>query len=176
MKRVLVASIIIFLAGFISAHATTNTFRVVVSGVIKGTDGSSIKVTSEGLLTTSANELAVVVDTDNNYWELDEVNPGSSNSVVRMITGVNSMSLQSKGTFISDLHVGRGATFGSGIPPIGGDIFASGKFLRNGAKPSFRANLVGVWKDPTYSPKSAAAYSIKGAIKSTEAITTPPNY
>ena len=85
MKRVLATSIVVFLAGFISAHATTNTFKVVVSGVIKGTDGSSIKVTSDALLTTSANELAVVFDTDNNYWELDEVNPGSSNSVVHSL-------------------------------------------------------------------------------------------
>ena len=176
MKRVLAASVVVVLAGLISAHATTNTFEVVVTGVIKGTDGSSVKVTNAGLLTNSTDKLAVVFDIGNNYWELDEVNPGSSNSVVRFITGVDSMAQDSKGAFLCDLYADRGATFTGGIPPIGGDIFASGKVATTGKKPSFSAKLVGVWKDPTYQPTNAIAYEIKGAIKSSGTITTPPNY
>jgi hypothetical protein len=148
----------------------------VVSGVINGTDGSSVKVTNEGLLTVSSNELAVVFDTDNNVWQLDEVNPGSSNAVVKFITGVSSMALQSKGTFLCDLHAGQRATFTNGIPPIGGDMYSSGKSSTTGKKPSFSAKLVGVWKDPTYLPTNATAYVIKGAIKSLGTITTPTNY
>jgi hypothetical protein len=176
MKRVLAVSIVVFLAGLISAHATTNTFEVDVSGVIKGSDGSSVKVENSELLTNSADELAVVFDTVRNYWELDEVNPASSNSIVRFITGVDSMAQGSKGAFLCDLYTGDGTTFSGGVPPIGGDIFVSGKLSTTGKKPSFSAKLDGVWKDPTYRPTNSIAYEVKGAIKSSGTLTTPPNY
>jgi len=170
------------LLGVVSGMAQTNSFAVSVKGTITQRNGTKIQVGDvpgekpkcSELVSTCTNVLVLTVDENNNFVELDEVQPGTSNLIVKTIWISNRQAVTAAGKFNAGMVSESTVTLPNEIPSFNGDVQADGKISTSG-KTSFSGKLLGVWNDNAANSSNPAAV-FTGTIKSTGTITTPSNY
>jgi hypothetical protein len=184
MKKqwLIVAMAVLF--GSVVVDAQISAFVVSIKGTITQEDGATIQVKDvakdvSALLPTNTNILVLFFSQNDNKLEVDEVDPATTNIVRGIFANTFTASLDS-GKFDANLIAHGGGpqnsvtNFPSPIPAFNGVIMADGKVVF-GTKASIKAKLVGVWKDPSFSPVStnAPAAVFKGTLISTRTNDVP---
>jgi hypothetical protein len=182
MKKlgVLVAAFMVI--GVASAWAQTNAFVIDLKGTITQKDGTKIQLKDvakgvTGLVSTDSNVLVLITSKDDTAFEIDEVNPVTSNTV-HAIMGTFVAALLDSGQFNGDLeadgtgHGGSVTSFPAAIPDFSGDVQATGRFTGT-TKPGVTATLQGVWNDQKSGATNQPPSIFKGTLRSTGTITVP---
>jgi hypothetical protein len=184
MKKISIAVAVVLLAGAANTRAQTNAFVVSVKGTVTQTDGTKVVVKDlskgvSGLVSSTNNDLVVIVSRNDNMIEIDEVNPLTTN-IVHNVAASARMAILDSGAFSADLgSIGLGVngavtSFPTNVPHFAGDLQASGK-LSTGTKPGTSATLSGSWNDPVNGDTNQAAALFKGTIKSIATNPVPAN-
>ena len=184
MKKISIAVAVVLFAGAVSSWAQTNAFVVSIKGTITQKDGTKVQIKDAkkgvgGLVSPTNLVLVAIVSQTDSAFEIDEVNPLTTNIVHGVAASVRLAVLDS-GVFSTDLGAigdgrnGSATNFSAGVPSFGGDLLASGK-LSSGAKASASATLSGVWNDHVNGDTSQPASIFKGTIKSLGTNPVPAN-
>jgi hypothetical protein len=182
MKKLGVLAAALMVIGVASARAQTNAFVIDVKGTITQKDGTKIQLKDvakgvTGLVSTDSDVLVLIVSKDKNAFEVDEVDPATSNTVNAIMASFVAAFLDS-GQFNGDLEAdgtGHGSsvtTFPAAIPDFGGDVQATGRFTGT-TKPAVTATLQGVWNDQKRGATTQPPSIFKGTLRSTGTITVP---
>jgi hypothetical protein len=183
MKKISIAVAVVLLA-VANTWAQTNAFVVSVKGTVTQADGTKVAIKDlskgvSGLVSSTNNDLVVVISRNDNAIEIDEVDPLTTN-IVHSFAASARMAILDSGAFDANLgSIGLGingavTNFPVGVPHFAGDLQASGK-LSAGTKPGASATLSGSWNDPVNGDTNQAAALFKGTIKSIATNPVPAN-
>ena len=176
-----VTSAAVMLVGWSASAQPPVSFTVSVKGTITQQNGTKIKIGDVSgekgcseLVSTCSNLLVATYFQGDNYVEVDEVAPGATNVVVKVIWSSYRLGQTAAGKLNADLETSDSDTVSlpNEIPSFNGDLQVDGKVNTSG-KTSFSGKLIGVWNDSINGDTNAPNAVFKGTIKSTGTITTP---
>jgi hypothetical protein len=184
MKKLIILVVVSLVARAVSSWAQTNAYIISVKGTITQKDGTRIQVNNvskgiSGLVSTDSDVLVLVASEDANAFEVDEVNPATTN-IVQGIMATFVAALLDSGQANGDLeangsgHNGTVTNFPAGIPDFSGDVQATLVF-KSGTKKSVNGTLQGVWNDQLSGATNQPPSIFKGSVKSDGTIAVPLN-